>query len=158
MKAAAALLAWVLLSVCGAADKAVPTAPGGKDAKAEAQMRRLHKEQEEALRRQMEQIKRADPQAHAELEKAQKRRQRIDAVLARLRAGEIDVDKAEKELFPLVKAETAYEVSTLEERVRRLEKQLAELRGFQKDPDALVRRRVEELIGKRVPDGVLPLP
>lgn len=160
MRGAAALLALGLLPACWAADKAdksIPAAPGG-GAKMEAQMRKLQKEQDESLRRQMEEIKRADPKAYAELERAQGRRKRIDDVLARLRSGVLAQERAKKDLFPLVKAETAYELSTLDKRIQRLEKELAELRRFQKDPDALVRLRVEELTGERVPEGVLPLP
>ena len=113
----------------------------------------------ETLRQQeLERLKRENPQAYEQRKAALEREQKMQAVVTAFYQGTLSGDEAERRLTPLVKKQLEEEgaLSSLSARIERLEDKLAFLKKAQKNPNLLVKQRIEQMLGKTTATTVLP--
>ena len=126
--------------------------PGPKPEDAQRRLQKIRTKRREMREREMAALKEKDPQAYAERLEARKRQKMIDQIVAAARSRTLTEEQAENELSPLLKTLLQPQLNGLPERIARLEKRLILLKQFQKDPELLVRRRAQELLGERAPE------
>ena len=95
-----------------------------------------------------EQLKKTNPRAYEALNRARERGSEIEGIVAKARGGKLPEEEARKRLYPLLKESHGPELSELRDRIARMEKQLAFLKKAEKNPDLLVHRRIDEMLGK----------
>ena len=119
----------ILLGVCAksfAADSMPP------------ELRKLQAESEERLKK--------DPELYRKVKAMRERAENTLAILAAYRDGKISRAAAEQRLAPLVREDAQAELPGLQERIRRMESELDFLRKASKDPELLVRRRIDRML------------
>lgn len=120
--------------------------------KMQERSKRMQEEYRKQQEQELERLKQTAPQLYQERKQAMKRQDKMQAILTAFREGNLTDAQAEQQLFPLVKQETQGEVAGLNERIARLNKQLTFLKQAQQDPDLLVRKRIQLMLGKSTPN------
>ncbi len=110
-------------------------------------------EQMEAEGRRMEeehlaQLQQMDPELYQQEKGRMERQRKIEALVAQVHAGTLSATQAERKLSPLVQQDLQVELTTLPDRISQLEEHLTFLRRVQKDPDLLIRQRIDQLLGR----------
>lgn len=89
---------------------------------------------------------------------AMERGKKIGIILNAYYQGALSAQEAEQDLFPLIKQEIQQgELQGLDFQIQALEKQLEFLKKAKSDPDLLVKKRIDELLGRATPEG-MPVP
>jgi len=127
---------------------------GSKQSAGESPLTAFETLQQQALER----LKRENPQAYEQRKAALEREQKMQAVVTAFYQGTLSGDEAERRLTPLVKKQLEEEgaLSSLSARIERLEDKLAFLKKAQKNPNLLVKQRIEQMLGKATATTVLP--
>ena len=124
-------------------------APLDNPEKAQQEFKRMQEEMRKREEQELEALKQTAPQLYQERKATLERQGKLQSILSDFQQGKLKADQAESQLFPLMKAEMRYELEGLNERITRLEQQLAFLKKAKQDPDLLVRRRLGMMLGKQ---------
>ena len=103
----------------------------------------------ERFKEQLEAVKQTNPQAYQWLKKQMDRQQAIDRILESLRERKIDVQTAERQLAPLVKAKAEDELADIDRRIASLKQQLEQFEELKANPEKWARKQIEQMVGKR---------
>ena len=115
-----------------------------------AQMKDMEKMQQEMQKRQQgesERLKKENPQLYQQVENQQK----INSIVSSFHAGKISASQAESQLYPLIQQDIKTEMGGLESRIKNLEKKLEFLRRAKSNPDLLIKRRIDLMLGRIAP-------
>lgn len=124
----------------------------------------FRKQQEEYWKRQprhqvktpqeeLERLKEINPKLYEQRKKELGRQAKINAILKEFREGKLAGAQSESQLFPLIKEELGPKVSALDDRIKRLEKQLVFMRSAKQNPDVLIKERIDQLLGRSTDDA-----
>ena len=102
------------------------------------ELRKLQAESEERLKK--------DPELYRQVKAMRERAENTLAILTAYREGKISQGDAEQKLAPLVREDARAELPGLQEKIRRMESELDFLRKASKDPELLVRRRIDRML------------
>lgn len=124
----------------------------------------FRKQQEEYWKRQprhqvktpqeeLERLKEINPKLYEQRKKELGRQTKINAILKEFRQGKLSEAQLESQLFPLIKEELGPKISALDDRIKRLEKQLVFMRSAKQNPDVLIKERIDQLLGRSTDDA-----
>ena len=102
--------------------------------------------------KQLETMKAANPGLYEAQKESMERQERIGKIVAGFRQGKLTDTQAQKELSPLVKENLKPDLGQIDDTIAALVKKLAFWKEVKKDPDVLIRQRVDEILGKRLPE------
>lgn len=149
-------LAWACgfgLALAGSALADEPSEPP-KPPDLEEMHQNVRKAQEEAEQRRkqdLERLKELNPEAYQAQLKAQERQAQIGQVMSAYQQQKITAEDAERRLTPLIRQEVQQELAGLDDQIRMTEKKLAALRRAKGNPNALVKKRVDQMLGRSMP-------
>lgn len=116
------------------------------------QMEKIHQDMEKRQQQELERLKETDPQAYQERRASLDRQAQIQALIASFQAGKISLSQAESQLYPLVEEDMQVYINNLGVMIQRQEKQLEFLKEVRSDPQQLIKKRIDELLGKSRPN------
>lgn len=129
-----------------------PQTPSGADQEAaQRSMEQFQQEMEKTQMQYLEQMKKSSPKEYEKMKAAMDRQKQIAQIVAAFRKGSLPEADARRRLYPLVEEQTQDEIRRLPEEIKRLEKRVGELKVFQSDHSMLVKKRMDELLGKLFP-------
>ena len=102
------------------------------------EIRKLQAQQEEKLKK--------DPELYRKVKAMRERAESIRAVLEAYQGGKLSRADAEQKLAPLIREDALAELPSLQGRIQKMESELEFLRKASKDPDLLVRRRLDQML------------
>jgi hypothetical protein len=122
-----------------------PTKPGQAPPSPEEMQRSM----QEMQAKEMEQLKKFSPQMYEERKTALEWQKKIDVIVLAYRSGALSAQEAERDLYPLLKQEMKPQemAKGLDAQIARLERKLDFLKKAKADPDLLVKKRIDELLG-----------
>ncbi len=95
----------------------------------------------------IEELKETDPAEYHRQKTSFELRKKISQILESFRQNKIDASTAERQLYPLIKEQSKVDLGAIESRIERVKKYLNELEVIKKDPDILIRKRVDVMLG-----------
>ena len=111
----------------------------------------IQKKNEEFQRREMERIEAEHPDLYESRKAVEARQKRISEIATSFHQNTISAQEAEQQLTPLIKEELRSEISQLDRKISALEKKLDFLKQAKRDPNLLVEKRMDELLGQTMP-------
>ncbi len=124
--------------------------------KMQAEMQKMQKQMQEQQEKERERLKQINPQLYEQTKKADERQRKITAILTAYQQKSISGEEAERRLSSLIREEIQMEGVNLDQEIKNLEKKLAFLKKAKNNPDLLVKKRVDQLLGKSGPDTNTP--
>ena len=102
-------------------------------------------------------LEKKNPQLYKERQEALERQAKINAIVTAFRKGEISSYHAESQLNPLVKQEIEDDINKLESKIASLEKKLESLKEAKTNPEPLIKKRIDQMLGKTMltPDELM---
>lgn len=131
-----------------------PPALGLESKESRRWIQKIQENMREENERRLGQLQKSDPEEYRRQKEALGRQKESETVLERWRQGTLSEKQARRQLYPLVKEGLKPELEGLDKRIADLEKRLDFLKQVRKNPDLLVRRRIEEMLGKRPPEDI----
>lgn len=102
-------------------------------------------------------LKETDPEEYARQKIIFERSEQIVSILKRFHNKEIDDARAQKELSPLVQQEVEEQMRTIDQQISNAEKYLSELNEIKSNPNLLVQKRIERMLGQtKIEPGSIP--
>lgn len=120
--------------------------------KMQQEMERMRQEDEQRQQELLERLKKDNPQAYQQRKDSLDRQAKINAIVSSFQTGKISDAQAENQLYPLIKQEVEDYINNSEARIKVLEKQLANLQKAKDNPDFLIKKRINEMLGKSMPN------
>ena len=99
----------------------------------------------------MEQLKSLDPEQYARRKAAQDRQQEINRIVGAYQAGRLTADAAETQLRRFVVVQVAEQLAVLDYEIAQTTQRLHDLQEDKRDPERLMRRRIDRLLGRATP-------
>jgi uncharacterized coiled-coil protein SlyX len=112
---------------------------------------RIKEEMKRLQEEQLKELKKNNPELYKERMDDIERWEEINKIVVSYRDGKISEARAVKELYPLVEKSLENYIDGLDERIAKVEKKLESLKDVKSDPDMLIKKRIEQLLGKTVP-------
>jgi len=133
-----------------------PVAAEAQKMKAEAekmqqQMEKMRQEAEQRQEEMLERLKTTDPEAYKQQKTRLEQQKKISEILEAFYEKKLDAASAESRLYPLIKAQTEEELAGIDSRIDRARKQLEELENIKANPETLVKKRLDQLLGRMKP-------
>lgn len=101
----------------------------------------------------LERLKKTNPKLYEQRQRELERQTKINAILKEFREGKLTDAQSEGQLFPLIKEELGPKISALDDKIKRLEKQLVFMRSAKQNPDVLIKERIGQLLGRSMADA-----
>lgn len=120
--------------------------------KQEEYWKKQPQKQIKTLQDELEHLKETNPRLYEQRKNDFERQAKISAILKEFREGKLTAAQSQNQLFPLIREEQGPEISRLDDRIKRLEKQLAFMRSAKQNPDVLIKKRIEKLMGRSMAD------
>jgi vacuolar-type H+-ATPase subunit I/STV1 len=124
-----------------------PPSPEQMQKETEKMRREIDKIQQQELER----LKKENPEAYQQRKDALDIQAKINEIVSSFRSGKISASQAESQLYPLVKSSLQDSINNLGAQIERLEKKLESLKKAKANPDLLVKKRIDELLGRSMP-------
>lgn len=115
------------------------------------QMQQVRQQIDKQQQENLERLKQISPQAYESQKKAQDRQGQIGQILSDYQQKKISADDAERKLTPLIRQEVQQEMAGMDNQIKAAEKKLATLRQAKGNPNALVKKRVDQMLGRGGP-------
>jgi hypothetical protein len=129
-----------------------PQAPSAHDQEAARRsMEQFLQEMEKNQMQYLEQMKESFPKEYEKMKAALDRQKQISQIVVAFRKGSLPEADARSRLYPLAEKQVQDEISQIPEEIKRLKKRLKELEAFQFNHSLLVKKRIDELLGKLLP-------
>jgi hypothetical protein len=126
-----------------------PAAPAPEDEEEkEKTFARIQEEVDRKNREELERLRASDPEQYARTKEIYDRAKAVEKIVKDFRSGRISEGDARRALTPLEREEMEPLGRETERFVRDLEKTLAFWKAVQKNPEVLVQRQVDYLLGK----------
>jgi hypothetical protein len=119
--------------------------------KMQKEMEKMNREFEARQAEEMERLKKSDPVSYQQRKDAADAQAKIAAVITAFQQGQISLAQAEGKLYPLVKQDVKSFADSLNTEIAHAEKRLEYLKKAKADPEFLIRKRIDSLLGKSVP-------
>lgn len=126
-------------------------AQGGPSKNMQAENAKLHEEMQRHQKNFLENLKKMDPNAYEKQKRNIEAQDKLSQIVQSFREKKIDTDNAFRQMYPLVKELSQDDIKGLEERIKRLKLHLGELEKFKQNPDLLIRKRIDQMLGKGDP-------
>lgn len=110
--------------------------------------KQMQQQYEKTQQEELERLKKMDPRLYEQRQRDLQRQTKINAILKDFREGKLTDAQSEGQLFPLMKEELSLEINGLDDRIKRLEKQLAFMRSAKQNPDVLIKKRIDQMLGR----------
>jgi hypothetical protein len=120
----------------------------GQQKQQEEYWKQMQQQYEKTQQEELERLKKMDPKLYEQRQRDLQRQTKINAILQEFHQGKLTDAQCESQLFPLIKEELGPEISGLEARIQRLEKQLAFTRSAKQNPDLLIKKRIGQMLGR----------
>lgn len=114
--------------------------------------KQMQQQYEKTQQEELERLKKMDPKLYEQRKKDLERQAKINAILKDFHQGKLTDEQSESQLYPLMKEELGLEISGLDARIKRLEKQLEFMRSAKRNPDVLIKKRIDQMLGKSIAD------
>lgn len=114
-------------------------------------MEKRQQERQGREQRELERLKKTSPELYKQRKDSQDRSAKISAILSSFRQKKISDSEAERQLYPLVKQGMQGQIDHLGQTIERLEKRLKSLKEAKQDPDSLIKKGVDQMLGKSMP-------
>lgn len=121
--------------------------------KMQKDMEKMSQERQKRQQEELERLKKENPQLYQQRKEALEKQEKINSILSYFREGRISASQAESQLYPLIREEIKAEMSGLESRIERLEKELEFLKKAKNNPDLLIKRRIDLMLGRIAPEN-----
>jgi hypothetical protein len=118
------------------------------------QMEKMRQESEQRQEQALENLKKVNPQAYEKQKARQEQQSKISEILQSFRNQKIDAASAERQLYPLIKARVEGELVGIDIRISQVKKQLKELEQAKNNPDSLVKKSIDQLLGRLKLGGI----
>ena len=109
----------------------------------------LDKQQQEN----MDRMKDLDPKGYESQKKTMGRQAQISQIMSAYQQKSISADDAERKLTPLIKQEIQEQNAGLDEQIKTAEKKLASLKQAKSNSNAMVKKRIDQMLGRSGPPG-----
>lgn len=136
----------------------IPTQPGKESPNPEEMRRQAERFQQEMEKRRIQEMghhKQFSPLPAMPVGGSPELQKKIDVIVYAYQRGSLSGQEAAQDLYPLVKQEVEGKLQGLDEQVANLEKELEALKKAKSNPDLLVKKRIDELLGRATPEGML---
>ncbi len=150
------LFAVLLISVPAGLSLAADELPTPEKIRDDQQRMRL--EIEKARWKELEELKKTSPDAYKEQKAALTRQVQISDIINSFHQMTISQQEARRALAPLVQQEIKNNVQLLDKKIEILQKKLVFLKQARKNPNFFVKSKVDELLGKSLPNPEDMLP
>lgn len=140
-----------LLTGAALAEEPPDAPPAANMEKMQEEMRRVQEQVNQQQQENLERIKRMDPGGYEAQKKTMERQAQINQIIASYHQNSISADEAERKLTPLVKQEVQRELDGIDSQIKIAEKKLAALKQAKSNPGSLVKKRVDQLLGRSFP-------
>lgn len=148
------LPAWTLTALLfmttGAARAEEPPKPPSPE-EMSRQMEKTQQEMKKLQEQEMEQLKKTSPEQYQKRKSSLELQQQINSILTAFQQGTLSAADAERKLTPLVRQLIEDQTKQLGTEIGRLEKKLDSLRKAKANPDLLVKKQVDMLLGRVSP-------
>jgi len=114
-------------------------------------MDKMRQDMENRQEKELEMLKKTNPQLYQKKKNDIENKAKIKAIVASFREGKISSSQAESQLSPLVKQQMQDYIKSLDDRIARLQKKLDFYKKAKVNPDLLIKKRIDELLGKSKP-------
>ena len=132
--------------------KEIPGNAGAFDMeKMQEQMQKSQQNLQKQQKEQLEQFKRMDPKTYEAQKKLMARQEQISQILSAYNQKSISADDAERRLTPLVREEVQQQTAGMDNQIWELERKLAALKKAKSNPNELVKKRVDQMLGRGGP-------
>jgi hypothetical protein len=108
----------------------------------------LMREAERARWQQLQQMSHSEPELYQQSKEAMTRQLQINEIVSAYSAGSLSEGQAQQQLYPLIQQDVITELPMLEEKIIQTQKKLVALQDARSNPESLVRKRIDELLGK----------
>ncbi|MBU4473338.1 MAG: hypothetical protein KJ842_04200 [Candidatus Omnitrophica bacterium] len=132
----------------------MPAAPGQPKSKEEFDFKKFEAERKKAEEKSLEMLKQQNPQMYEQMMKQRKAQEGISRVINDYYQKTISYEAAKAKLYPLVKESLQGRLANLDNEINLLEKKLSELKKAKKDPDYLIGRQIDRILGKLTIDAL----
>lgn len=96
----------------------------------------------------LQQLKKIDPEAYESMRAQSEQSKKIAKIVQAFHSKQLSEQEAINDLYPLIKKQLEELLKGIDFRIEMLEKQLAELKNSQNDPDQAIRKQIDRLLGK----------
>ena len=145
------LLIVFILSAPTPAAEAETNGPGPEFGTPEEQVKKVNEQIRKQREEMLQRMKEVSPDIYQQTLKMQERQERIDKILEAFRQNTLSAEDAERRLAPLVREEIREQAAAQNEEIRRLENRLSQLRQAKDNPEKLVKKRVDQMLGRGGP-------
>jgi len=114
-------------------------------------MEKMRQEMGKRQQDELEMLKKVNPQLYQQRKNSIDAQAKINAIVASFREGKISSSQAESQLSPLVKQDMQTYINDLDNKIKRLEKKLDFYKKAKANPSLLIKKRIDELLGKSMP-------
>ena len=114
-------------------------------------MGKMRQEMGKRQQDELEMLKKVNPQLYQQRKNSIDAQAKINAIVASFREGKISSSQAESQLSPLVKQDMQTYINDLDNKIKRLEKKLDFYKKAKANPSLLIKKRIDELLGKSMP-------
>lgn len=146
----------IFLSLCfiGGIFAQMPAAPGQPKSKEGYDFKKLEAERKKAEEKHLEMVKQQNPQLYEQMMKQRKAQDEISRVINNYYQKTISYEAAKAKLYPLVKESLQGRLANMDNEINLLENKLNALKKAKKDPDYLISREVDRMLGKLTIDAL----
>lgn len=113
----------------------------------EGQRRQMEKRQGE----EMERLKKDFPALYEERKGAMTQQSKINEIVSSFHQQALSLQEAQGKLYPVVREQMRADIAGLDQKIAALEKQLDSLKKARSNPDLLVKKRIDGLLGQGMP-------
>ena len=133
------------------AEKGPSGVPAMDVEKLQEQMRQSQQQMEKQQQEELERLKKMDPKGYESQKKQVEQQAQINQVLSAYQQKTISAEEAERKLTPLIRQQVQEETAGLDGQIKMLEKKLANLKQAKGNPSGLVKKRVDQMLGRGGP-------
>ena len=128
----------------------VPSKPPSPE-EMQKQMEKMRQDAERMQQQELERLRQIDPKMYEARKSAMDRQAKIGAIVKAFYTKSISAESAESQLTPLIRQDVQAEVAAIPTQIQRLEKRLDFLRKARANPDLLIKKRVDQMLGRGGP-------
>lgn len=99
----------------------------------------------------LEELKKRDPKAYEQQKAQYDRQKKISQLLQAYHDRKLSDSSAAQQLYPLIKADVNEEAKSIDERIEQAKQYLTDLQEIKRNPELLIKRRIDRLLGKGDP-------
>ena len=109
---------------------------------------RMQQERERAQKETLERLKETDPAAYERQKAFFERDEQIRKILKAFQSKQLSEAEAERQLYPLVKANVQTQGVNFDAQIAQTRAQLEQLEAFKRDPGLLVKQQIDAMLGR----------